>query len=181
MLIILCLAIVLIFALSLIANISANTREARIISRRRSYSNRQRKTWYYATFEFNDGGRKELVIPGLVYGTLKEGDRGTVRYSGMFYQGFDRKINHRPNSKQANAVNQRSTYNTQSTHTFQQNQDKLQLGLERLSRAGDDLDLLGLALISLHGALEDYFRNWLSTNPSVPPLEREAVLDARQM
>jgi hypothetical protein len=51
---------------------------------------------------------------------------------------------------------------------------KLKLGLERLSKAGNDPDLLCLALLSLHGALEDYFRHWLASNSSVPLSKREA-------
>ena len=50
-----------------------------------------------------------------------------------------------------------------------------------MSKAGNDRDLLGLALISLHGALEDYFRNWLGSNSSIPSSEREIVCDPRQM
>jgi hypothetical protein len=50
---------------------------------------------------------------------------------------------------------------------------KLKLGLEHLSKAEKERDLLGLALISLHGALEDHFRYWLASNSSVPLSERE--------
>lgn len=54
------------------------------------------------------------------------------------------------------------------------NNFKFELGLDRLSKAGDDPDFLCLALLSLHGALEDYFRHWLASNSSVPLSEREA-------
>lgn len=60
------------------------------------------------------------------------------------------------------------------------NQNKFQIGIERLSKAGNDPDFLGMALISLHGALEDYFRDWLSSNSSVPPSIREIVIDTRK-
>lgn len=45
-------------------------------------------------------------------------------------------------------------------------QDKLQKGRDLLNKAGNDLDLLGLALTSMHGALEDACRDWLS-EPSI--------------
>jgi hypothetical protein len=57
---------------------------------------------------------------------------------------------------------------------------KLKLGLERLSKAEKDLDLLGLALISLHGALEDHFRYLLKSNSSVPLSKRELIFNFRQ-
>ena len=42
-------------------------------------------------------------------------------------------------------------------------QQKLQRGRKLLGKAGDDPDLLGTALGSIHGALEDACRNWLSS------------------
>ena len=160
------------------------TKDARIISRRQERVNGI--TYPFATFEFDDGSRKELVIVNGDYGILKEGDRGTVRFKGRYYKGFVRNANNHSTSEYVNRTEKRSTnttqtYQTQSAQKTRQKQEKLQLGLERLSKAGNDPDLLGLALISLHGALEDSFRNWLSSNSSVPPLERKAVLDARQI
>ena len=38
-------------------------------------------------------------------------------------------------------------------------QEKLNKGRDRLNKAGNDEDLLGLALASVHGALEDACRN----------------------
>jgi hypothetical protein len=58
---------------------------------------------------------------------------------------------------------------------------KLKLGLERLSKAEKDRDLLGLALISLHGALEDHFRYWLKSNSSVPLSKREFIFNFKQI
>jgi hypothetical protein len=58
--------------------------------------------------------------------------------------------------------------------------DKLNLGLQRLHRAGDEPDALGMALTAVHGALEDYLRLWLSQQPDVAreggidPLDRGA-------
>lgn len=59
--------------------------------------------------------------------------------------------------------------------------EKLELGLERLAKAGGDADLLGLALQSIHGALEDHFRVVLSTDPQMPEAQRRAVLDPKQV
>ena len=39
--------------------------------------------------------------------------------------------------------------------------DKLQRGLKELAEAGHDKGKLGMSLILLHGALEDYFRSQL--------------------
>ena len=167
---------------SIFSSISAPiiSQEARIISRRQQTA--KGITYPFATFEFNDGSRRELVIVNGDYGILKEGDTGTVRYKGRYYKGFVRHANSSQTPQYVNTTNRQATTYTQNQSTdHQQNQDKLQLGLQRLSKAGSDPDMLGLALISLHGALEDYFRNWLSTNSSVSHSEREAVLDTAQV
>jgi len=44
----------------------------------------------------------------------------------------------------------------------------------------DDRDLLGVALLALHGALEDYFRERLATHPHVPATDAAAVTDVGQ-
>jgi DnaJ-class molecular chaperone len=62
-----------------------------------------------------------------------------------------------------------------------QYQEKLKRGLELLKKAGSDRDLLGLALISLHGALEDYFRDWLASSPKVPTSEQIRAKDKKQV
>lgn len=59
--------------------------------------------------------------------------------------------------------------------------DKLQLGWERFQKAGEDPELLGYALVSFHGALEDYFRDWLSANNFVDPQTRNRVQDRQQV
>ncbi len=59
--------------------------------------------------------------------------------------------------------------------------DKLQLGWERFQKAGNDPELLGYALISFHGALEDYFRDWLSNNNFIDPQIRHRVQDKQQV
>ncbi|HEX9370304.1 MAG TPA: SH3 domain-containing protein [Roseiflexaceae bacterium] len=59
--------------------------------------------------------------------------------------------------------------------------EKLELGLQRLAKAGDDADLLGLALQSIHGALEDHFRARLAADGQVPAEQRAAVLDPKRV
>jgi hypothetical protein len=58
--------------------------------------------------------------------------------------------------------------------------EKLELGLRRLARAGDDADMLGLALQSIHGALEDFFRARLSADSHLPADQRAAMADPKQ-
>jgi tetratricopeptide (TPR) repeat protein len=62
-----------------------------------------------------------------------------------------------------------------------QAQEKLQLGLERLHKADRDPDLLGLALLSFHGALEDHFRDVLESTSALPSEQRARVQDSRQV
>jgi hypothetical protein len=58
--------------------------------------------------------------------------------------------------------------------------EKLELGLKRLAKAGDDADLLGLALQSIHGALEDHFRARLAADSQMPADQRAAIADPKQ-
>ena len=58
---------------------------------------------------------------------------------------------------------------------------KLQMGLERLERADDDPVLLGSALTSLHGALEDATRAKLAGNPLIPKVQRDSILDRQKV
>lgn len=57
---------------------------------------------------------------------------------------------------------------------------KLELGLERLAKAGHDPDLLGSALQSIHGALEDAFRAQLAADPHVPEAQRPDFRDLKK-
>lgn len=59
--------------------------------------------------------------------------------------------------------------------------NKLQLGWERLQKAGNDQESLGYALVSFHGALEDYFRGWLATNNSLSLEQRQRVQDRQEV
>ena len=58
--------------------------------------------------------------------------------------------------------------------------EKLELGLQRLAKAGDDADMLGLALQSIHGALEDHFRARLAIDSHMPAEQRAAMADPKQ-
>ena len=46
---------------------------------------------YFLTFEFADGNRTEMVVPGEVFGLLVEGDRGTLTSMGGLFEGFERR------------------------------------------------------------------------------------------
>ncbi len=59
--------------------------------------------------------------------------------------------------------------------------EKLNIGLERLAKAADDQDMLGAALTSMHGALEDRFRHLLATTPEVPEFDQVRVLDVSRV
>jgi hypothetical protein len=47
---------------------------------------------HYATFEFSDGNRIELVIPANEAGLITTGDQGQLTWKGSWYQGFTREI-----------------------------------------------------------------------------------------
>ena len=47
-------------------------------------------TWYYVTFEFSGGERREFGLSGSEYGLLAEGDKGTLTFQGTRYKGFTR-------------------------------------------------------------------------------------------
>jgi hypothetical protein len=59
--------------------------------------------------------------------------------------------------------------------------EKLELGMQRLAKAGEDADLLGLALQSIHGALEDHFRARLAVDPHIHAEQRAAMLDPKRV
>lgn len=54
-------------------------------------------------------------------------------------------------------------------------QEKLQKGRDLLNKAGNDSDLLGLAITSIHGALEDACRNWLAA----PQIKQQHGIDVQ--
>jgi hypothetical protein len=56
-------------------------------------------------------------------------------------------------------------------------QEKLDRGLELLQNAGHDPNILGTALQSIHGALEDHVRTLLSKNSAIPIAQRSRIGD----
>jgi hypothetical protein len=59
--------------------------------------------------------------------------------------------------------------------------EKWQLGMDRLTRAEGEPDLLGSAMLSIHGALEDQFRQTLASLPQLSAAERLRVQDVSQV
>nr|WP_269329744.1 DUF2500 domain-containing protein [Kineosporia babensis] len=49
-----------------------------------------RYTVYFVTFELRSEQRLEFQVEGPESGLLAEGDRGTLRFQGTRYRGFDR-------------------------------------------------------------------------------------------
>jgi hypothetical protein len=47
-------------------------------------------TYYYVTFELQDGERQEYWVGGEKFGVIVEGDRGTLSHQGTRYKGFRR-------------------------------------------------------------------------------------------
>lgn len=47
-------------------------------------------TRYYATFEFDNGERTELIVGGNHYGMMVENDRGMLTYQGTRFKHFER-------------------------------------------------------------------------------------------
>ena len=54
-------------------------------------------------------------------------------------------------------------------------QEKLNKGRDRLNKAGNDEDMLGLAMTSIHGALENACRNWLAA----PEIKQQHGIDVQ--
>lgn len=67
--------------------------QAKIISKRTSVHGihgGHTTTDYFITFEFEDSSRQEFQVNDYEYGTLIEGDSGTLEYQGSRYLGFER-------------------------------------------------------------------------------------------
>jgi hypothetical protein len=47
-------------------------------------------TWYYVTFEFTSGERREYEVSGADYGLVTEGDQGHLTFKGTEFYGFER-------------------------------------------------------------------------------------------
>lgn len=48
-------------------------------------------TRYYVTFQVESGDRMELMVDGMEYGMLIEGDSGKLTFQGTRYLGFERR------------------------------------------------------------------------------------------
>lgn len=66
------------------------TKRTRVSGRRSDGYHSRTSTFYYCTFEDQQGGRHEFRVAGQEYGQLVEGDLGTLTYQGTRYQGFKR-------------------------------------------------------------------------------------------
>lgn len=49
-------------------------------------------TTYYVTFEFETGERAEFRVRGTEFGMLADGDKGSLKYQGTRYLGFERTL-----------------------------------------------------------------------------------------
>lgn len=47
-------------------------------------------SWYYITFEFPDGGRREFQVDDRQYGMIAERDEGMLRFQGTRFLEFSR-------------------------------------------------------------------------------------------
>jgi Protein of unknown function (DUF2500) len=66
------------------------TKRTRVSGRRSDGYRSRTSTFYYCTFEDQQGGRHEFKVAGQEYGQLVEGDLGTLTYQGSRYHGFKR-------------------------------------------------------------------------------------------
>lgn len=65
------------------------TLPVRVVAKRLNASGHDHvSTWYYLTFEFQSGERREFVVSGKEYGMIAEGDQGLVTYQGTRYHQF---------------------------------------------------------------------------------------------
>lgn len=71
------------------------TRPAKIIGKRTETSGGQNdtrvSTYYYITFELQDGERLEFHVRGNEYGLLIEEDTGMLTFQGTRFKGFNRR------------------------------------------------------------------------------------------
>lgn len=66
-----------------------DTHPARVVAKRLNASGHDHvSTWYYLTFEFQSGERREFVVSGEEYGMIAEGDQGLVTFQGTRYHQF---------------------------------------------------------------------------------------------
>ena len=48
------------------------------------------RTYYFVTFEFKNGERREYSVEGEHFGLLAEGDYGVLTFQGTRFHGFER-------------------------------------------------------------------------------------------
>jgi hypothetical protein len=62
---------------------------ARVVAKRLNASGHDHvSTWYYLTFEFQTGERREYCVSGEEYGLIAEGDQGLLTSQGTRYHQF---------------------------------------------------------------------------------------------
>ncbi len=60
------------------------------VSHNNMHAHRHARTYYYATFELENGERMELAIPLHEAGYIVEGDSGILSFQGDLFVKFDR-------------------------------------------------------------------------------------------
>jgi hypothetical protein len=63
---------------------------AKVVSKRTRVWGDHSRTYYYATFELENGERIEFTIPDGKIGYLVEGDEGILSFQGSLFVNFDR-------------------------------------------------------------------------------------------
>jgi hypothetical protein len=63
---------------------------------------------------------------------------------------------------------------------YREARQKFLEGIQCLAEARENSRMLGSALLSLHGALEDHIRAKLATNPNIPAEESQYVLSTQE-
>jgi hypothetical protein len=73
--------------------------EAKVITKRTDYTSshtsdsfHRSRSWYYITFEFTTGDRKEFLVKDTDYGLLREDDSGVLTFQGNRFVNFQRTI-----------------------------------------------------------------------------------------
>jgi hypothetical protein len=78
-------------------NLPIEYSSARVVAKRTQVSGMDMtSTWYYVTFEFENGERREFSLPGTDYGLLAEGDEGRLGFQGALFQSFVRQAAEAP-------------------------------------------------------------------------------------
>lgn len=67
-------------------------RQAWVIAKRTRLSGKYTTTFYYVSFEFEDGLRAEYEVTGGQFGLLIEGDQGTLFTQGTAFRAFSHQV-----------------------------------------------------------------------------------------